>query len=87
MRNDGARCAARVNATWYANIRRRITRDKISVRKSNLLLLAMALLPACGLKGPLYIPAQKPAAGPPAAAAPASVPQPEAKTTPAPANK
>jgi predicted small lipoprotein YifL len=71
-------------ATCCANIQRRITRDKISMRKSVLLLLAIALLPACGLKGPLYLPAQKPTASPPAAAVPASGTQPDDKTKPAP---
>jgi len=56
------------------------------MRKSVLLLLATALLPACGLKGPLYIPEQKPAAAPPAAA-PAPAAQPDDKKTPAPASK
>ena len=53
------------------------------MRKTVLLLLAAALLPACGLKGPLYLPAQKPAAKPPAAAAPAAVAQPDDKQNPA----
>ena len=57
------------------------------MRKSVLLLLLTALLPACGLKGPLYLPAQKPAATPPAAAAPAPGAQPDAKKNPAPATQ
>ena len=39
------------------------------MRKLFLLLILMAMLAACGLKGPLYLPEQKPAAAPPAAAA------------------
>jgi predicted small lipoprotein YifL len=35
------------------------------MRKLSLLLILVSLLAACGLKGPLYIPAQKPAAAPP----------------------
>ena len=55
------------------------------MRKSVLLLLTSALLPACGLKGPLYLPEQKPAAAPPAAA---TGTQPDDKKTPAaPASK
>jgi predicted small lipoprotein YifL len=57
------------------------------MHKSVLLLLLAALLPACGLKGPLYLPAQKPAANPPATAAPASGTQPDDKANPAPATK
>ena len=38
------------------------------MRKSVLLLILAALLQACGLKGPLYLPEKKPAAAPPAAA-------------------
>ena len=53
------------------------------MRKSVLLLLAAALLLGCGLKGPLYLPAQKPAAIPPAAAAPAPGTQPDDKQNPA----
>lgn len=56
------------------------------MRKTVPLLLLAALLPACGLKGPLYLPAQKPAANPPAAA-PASAAQPDNKKSPAPASK
>jgi predicted small lipoprotein YifL len=37
------------------------------MRKSVLLLLASLLLASCGLKGPLYLPQQKPAVNPPAA--------------------
>ena len=58
------------------------------MRKSVLLLLASAVLPACGLRGPLYLPEQKPAANPPAAAAPASGTQSDDKKAPAaPASK
>lgn len=39
-----------------------------------LLLILTVALTACGLKGPLYIPAQKPAAAPPPAAAAAEAP-------------
>ena len=37
------------------------------MRRSVLLLLLALMLPSCGLKGPLYLPQQKPAAKPPAA--------------------
>jgi predicted small lipoprotein YifL len=57
------------------------------MHKSVLLLLLAALLPACGLKGPLYLPAQKPVATPSATAAPASGTQPDDKEKPAPATK
>ncbi len=92
MNNAGARCGVtataicsleRVRAGHCDNIQRRITRAKRSMRKSVLLLLVAALLPACGLKGPLYLPAQKPAANPPAAAAPAPGVQPDDKQNPA----
>ena len=53
------------------------------MRKTVLLLLAAALLPACGLKGPLFLPAQKPAASPPAVAVPAPGMQPDDKQNPA----
>ncbi|HEV2008296.1 MAG TPA: lipoprotein [Burkholderiales bacterium] len=46
------------------------------MRKFVMLLLLVAILPACGLKGPLYLPGPKPAAKPPAAAAPVSTPFP-----------
>ena len=39
------------------------------MRESVLLLILAVLLSACGLKGPLYLPQQKPAANPPAAEA------------------
>ena len=42
------------------------------MRKSVPLLVLAALLPACGLKGPLNLPPQKPAAGAPAPAAQAA---------------
>lgn len=45
--------------------------------------LLATLLPACGLKGPLYLPAQKPAADPPAATAPTTGAQADDKKTPA----
>ena len=51
------------------------------MRKSVLLLLAMLLLASCGLKGPLYLPQQKPAANPPAAE-PAANPQADDKKNP-----
>lgn len=38
------------------------------MRKSVLLLILVAMLQACGLKGPLYLPEKKPATAPPAAA-------------------
>jgi len=38
------------------------------MHKTFLLLILAAILPACGLKGPLYLPQQKPVAAPPAAA-------------------
>ncbi len=40
------------------------------MRKFFLLLIVVAMLAACGLKGPLYLPEQKPVATPPAAAPP-----------------
>ena len=40
-------------------------RKKI-MRKSVLLLILAILLASCGLKGPLYLPQQKPAVNPPA---------------------
>ena len=57
------------------------------MRKSVLLLILAAGLPACGLKGPLYLPEQKPAAKPPADTAPASGTQPDDKKTQVPASK
>lgn len=39
-------------------------------------------LPACGLKGPLYVPKPKPAAEPPAAAAPADEKKPSGAVPP-----
>jgi predicted small lipoprotein YifL len=58
------------------------------MRKSVLLLVLAAGLPACGLKGDLYLPKPKPAASPPAAAAPAPGTQSDDKKTPAaPASK
>ena len=53
------------------------------MRNIVLSLLLAALLPACGLKGPLYVPEQKPAANPSAAAAPAPGAQADDKKTPA----
>ena len=38
------------------------------MHKLIILLILAAALSACGLKGPLYLPGQKPAAAPPAAA-------------------
>ena len=55
------------------------------MRKSIALLMLAALLPACGQKGPLYLPPQKPAVSPPAAPAPASDAQSDSKQKPAPA--
>jgi predicted small lipoprotein YifL len=49
------------------------------MRKTILLLMLASLLAACGLKGPLYLPEQKPAATPPAAVAD---PQSDAKKNP-----
>ena len=67
MKNGARHCAATVTATcWRDNIPGRITRKNIMRRSVSLLLLAL-LLQACGLKGPLYLPQQKPAAKPPAA--------------------
>jgi len=55
------------------------------MRKYLLPLLLAALLPACGLKGPLFLPEQKPVAGaPPAAGAPAADVHADDKKTPAP---
>ncbi len=51
------------------------------MRKSVLLLIVVAMLPACGLKGPLYIPEKKPAAAAPAA------PDAQADTKKSPASK
>jgi predicted small lipoprotein YifL len=59
---------------------RAFTREKI-MRKYVLLLVVTALLAGCGLKGPLYIPEQKPAAAPPSA--PAAAAQTDDKKTPA----
>lgn len=53
------------------------------MRKSIALLMLAALLPACGLKGPLYLPPQKPAVSQPAAAEPASDAQADDKKKPA----
>jgi predicted small lipoprotein YifL len=44
------------------------------MRKIVMLLVLVAMLQACGLKGPLYLSPPKPAAKPPAAAAPAPAP-------------
>jgi predicted small lipoprotein YifL len=52
-----------------------------NMRKIVLLLLLAPLLPACGLKAPLYLPEQKPAANPSAAATPASGAPADAKKT------
>jgi predicted small lipoprotein YifL len=52
------------------------------MRNIVLLLLLAALLPACGLKGPLYLPEQKPAAYPSAAAMPTSGAQADDKKSP-----
>ena len=46
------------------------------MHKIVVLLVLVAMLPACGLKGPLYLSTSKPAAKPPAAAAPAPAPAP-----------
>lgn len=52
-----------------------------SFMRNSVLLLSLAVaLSACGLKGPLYLPKDKPGAAPPAAAAPA-----DEKKAPAPA--
>lgn len=53
------------------------------MRKIVLPLLLAVLLPACGLKGPLYLPGQKPAADSSAAAAPPPGTQAVDKKTPA----
>ena len=44
------------------------------MHKIVVLLVLVAMLPACGLKGPLYLSPSKPAAKPPAIAAPAPAP-------------
>jgi len=44
------------------------------MRKSVLFLIVVAMLQACGLKGPLYLPEKKPATTPPAAAPAADAP-------------
>ena len=46
----------------------RIRSLKIFMRNLLIVLSVTALLSACGLKGPLYLPSQKPVATPPAAA-------------------
>ena len=51
------------------------------MRESVLLLILAMLLASCGLKGPLYLPQQKPAANPPAAE-PAANPQADDKKNP-----
>jgi len=53
------------------------------MRKSVLPLLLATMLSACGLKGPLYLPEQKPAASPPSDAALTNGKRPEDKKTPA----
>jgi predicted small lipoprotein YifL len=45
------------------------------MRKLMIGLTAAALLSACGLKGPLYLPSQKPGATPPKASTPAKPPE------------
>jgi predicted small lipoprotein YifL len=52
------------------------------MRNSVLLLLLTMLLPACGLKGPLYLPGSKPVAKPPAAAPAADKKEPAAPASP-----
>jgi predicted small lipoprotein YifL len=49
------------------------------MRESVLLLILAVMLTACGLKGPLYLPQQKPAANPPAAEPAANLPAVEKK--------
>jgi|GEM_PF-1170606 len=49
------------------------------MRNISLLLLTVLLLSACGMKGPLYLPPQVPAAQPPPASAPAAGVQSDAK--------
>ncbi len=49
------------------------------MRISFLLVLLALLLASCGLKGPLYLPQQKPAASPPAADPAANPPADEKK--------
>jgi len=44
------------------------------MRNISLLLSAVVLLSACGMKGPLYLPPQEPAAQPPASAPAAGAP-------------
>ena len=55
------------------------------MRKSIALLMLAALLPACGQKGPLYLPPPKPAAGLPTGPAPSSNALADDKKNPAPA--
>lgn len=50
------------------------------MRKIVMLLVLVAMLPACGLKGPLYLSPPKPAAKPPAAAAPAPAVVPDSRS-------
>ena len=56
-------------------------RKKI-MRKSVLLLILAILLASCGLKGPLYLPQQKPAANAPAAEPAANPPADDKKNPP-----
>ncbi len=52
---------------------------QLSMRKLIIALAIAATLPACGLKGPLYLPQQKPGANPPTPAG--DSPTDEKKTT------
>ena len=78
---EGAR---RGPISQYATIQPRHLRTLKTLREFILLLLLSALLPACGLKGPLYLPAQAPAVQPPAATNAGNTPADDKKSVPAP---
>lgn len=71
-----------MRAGHYANIWRRTSCTDCSMRKSVPLLLVSLLLTACGLKGPLYLPGQKPEAAKPATAKPTPATRSEDKKNP-----
>ena len=59
------------------------TGPTLSLMRNLIITLSIAcFLPACGLKGPLYVPKPKPAAEPPAAAAPAAEQKPSGAVPP-----
>jgi len=66
----------------YVNIDARTARRQKSMRRLIPLLVLVNSLSACGLKGPLYLPQQKPAAKPPASGA--SAPETQAPDAPGP---